>query len=277
MAELRDRFDGVSRGLKSTYRSITQSGGSDVFRFFNPETEIAKFSKTTVQGSVPLIAGRGTIRIPITSPLITDSFNIGFDFANQAVNLSNSRGGRMSNDLRFRGSELTYAGDRVAAAFGTTAVTADAAGDVIMSNYAAAREVATYNCFVLRPDQFIERILVYIDGVNVLTMPNPESSLDFKNWKLMCDLLYGSDICPVPLDWTDFGYDENRDLYRFMNKAMYSSHKHNPMRTRGRIDPVDPAAAVLVEKAANARQWEHENVHFWEGIWLNLVFQITIW
>jgi len=86
------------------------------------------------------------------------------------------------------------------------------------------------------PDQFFERILVYIDGVNVLSMPNPESSMDFKTWKLMTDLFFGTDICPCPLDWLDFTYDDNPDLYRFMNKKMYEHHKLNQMRGKFRPD-----------------------------------------
>jgi len=70
-------------------------------------------------------------------------------------------------------------------------------------------------------------------------MPNPESSMDFKTWKLMMDLVYGCDICPQPLDWVDFTYDDNPNLYRFMNRSMHAAHKHNPMRERTYFDHPD--------------------------------------
>jgi len=86
--------------LVHTYRSVTSS---DVFRYFNPELEISKFSKTTVQGNVPFEVGRAIIRIPITAPIITDSLNISFDFKNPCVNPAHPIAGRMTNALNRKG------------------------------------------------------------------------------------------------------------------------------------------------------------------------------
>ena len=353
-AGIRDRFDSAVRNIDASCRSLTQSGDSDVFRYYNPELEVAKFSKTTVEGSVPLVSGRSTIRLQVTSPIITDSLNIAFEFRNPMVNLSHSRGGRMSNYLRFKGDDRVYAigsmnqgveevaipppddykiqSDVEAAALTAAilplaadlaqadvnrvhfttrglngggddrtndlkaaydieateiadAVNQDRAVDravVAKANVDTAaigayvddgleaghfihvgavagwRELAPYNVAVMKPDQLIERILVYIDGVNVLTMPNPESGMDFKTWKLMMDLIYGCDVAPTPLDWVDFNYDEDPDLYRFMNKAMLTAHKHNPMRTRFR--PELNADGDIVPEAD--RRWSVGDVHY---------------
>jgi len=107
---IREQFDGTVRSVDSAYRSLTQSGGADVFRYYNPELEISKFSKTTVQANVPLTAGRAIIRIPVTSPVITDSLNVAFEFRNASYNETDEGyGGRMSNHLRWRGAGRDYA------------------------------------------------------------------------------------------------------------------------------------------------------------------------
>ena len=187
--QLRESFQGAVSAVQQRLSNVSVSGGADVFRSYIPEIEISKYATNDIYGTTTINSGQAVMRIPMASPILTDSLNIGFDYS---IPVSNPSTSRFDNDLR-------------------------------QSN--TVEDGLTNHLNVMLPHFLIQRISVFVDATNVLTFPQNESSLTFAEQWLLCSLFYGMDKAPKPLKWYNRSYQFANDQFVWMNEAMLKAYK----------------------------------------------------